>query len=234
MYTCLMRYGFRPLAGAFLLFSGLLSACSADQIEHIKDGKKIAIKLENMTVKRIMPADLLRATRWAGDSLTAHADRELRRVLAEKLDSGGVAAALPYCRPETFASVDSLAKVLEATPRRLSNQARNPRNQANLPPSQLQPDSARLVSRLNTEQFSYQRPIILNDQLCLRCHGEVGKDISAANYALIKKQYSNAKAISYRPGEPMGVWRVQLRRTGVAEFYTMKTRKIMKPRPKLF
>ncbi|QIL76577.1 DUF3365 domain-containing protein [Hymenobacter sp. HDW8] len=229
-----MRYSFRPLAGAFLLLSTLLSACSADQIEHIKDGKKIAIKLENMAVKRIMPADLLRATRWAGDSLTSHADRELRRVLAEKLASGGVAAALPYCRPETFASVDSLAKVLEAAPRRLSQQARNPQNQANLPPSQLRPDTTRLVSRLNTEQFSYQRPLILNDQQCLRCHGTVGKDISAADYALIKQRYPADKSTGFRLGEPMGVWQVQLQRTGVAEHYTMRTRKIMKPRPKLF
>ncbi|SMB83893.1 hypothetical protein SAMN00120144_0789 [Hymenobacter roseosalivarius DSM 11622] len=229
-----MRYTFRPLAGAFLLLSGLLSACSSDQIEHIRNGKKIAIVLENMTVKRIMPTDLLRATRWAGDSLTAHADRELRRVLSTKLDSGGLAAALPYCRPETYAAVDSLARVLEATPRRLSQRPRNPRNQADLPPDQLHPDTVRLVSRLSAEQFSYQRPIILNDQLCLRCHGQVGKDISAADYALIKKQYPTDKSVGFRLGEPMGVWRVQLQRSGVAEFYTMKTRKIMKPRPKLF
>jgi hypothetical protein len=229
-----MRPVSRLSAGIALAFSALLTACSADQIEHIKDGKKIAITLENMTVKRIMPADLLRATRWAGDSLTAHADRELRLVLAEKLTAGGVAAALPYCRPETYASVDSLAKVLEATPRRLSQRARNSQNQANLPPSRLQPDTARIVSRLNTEQFSYQRPIILNDQQCLRCHGQVGKDISTADYALIKQQYPADKSTGFRLGEPMGVWRVQLQRTGIAEFYTMKTRKIMKPRPKLF
>jgi hypothetical protein len=229
-----MRPVSHSLSGIVLTLCALLTACSADQIEHIKDGKKIAITLENMTVKRIMPADLLRATRWAGDSLTAHADRELRRVLTEKLAEGGVAAALPYCRPETYASVDSLARVLEASPRRLTQRARNPQNQADLPPSQLQPDTARLVSRLNTEQFSYQRPIVLNDQLCLRCHGQVGKDISSADYALIKKQYPTDKSTGFRLGEPMGVWRVQLRRAGVAEFYTMKTRKIMKPRPKLF
>lgn len=229
-----MPHLFRPLAGVALVLSGLLAACSSDQIEHIKDGKKIAIVLENMAVKRIMPADLLRATRWAGDSLTSHADRELRRVLAQKLDSGGLAAALPYCRPETYASVDSLAKVLEATPRRLSQRARNPQNQTDLPPSQRQADTTRLVSRLNTEQFSYQRPIILNDQQCLRCHGRVGQDLSAADYALIQKRYPTDKSVGFQLGEPMGVWRVQLQRSGVAEFYTMKTRKIMKPRPKLF
>ena len=224
---------FRLLAALLLLF-GLLAACSADQIEHIRDGKKIAIDLENMRVLRIMPADLLRATRWAGDSLTRHADRELRRVLAAKLQAGGVPAALPYCRAETYASVDSLARVLQATARRQSARPRNPANQAQLPPADLLPDTARRVARLNPEVFTYQRPIVLDNALCLRCHGQVGQDVSVADYVLIKKQYPQDQAIGYQLGQPMGVWQLTLQRAGVAEFYTMKTRKIMKPRRKFF
>jgi hypothetical protein len=219
---------------ALLLLAGLLTACSSDQIEHIKNGKKIAIDLENMTVKRILPIDLLRATRWAGDSLTRHADRELRRVLAKQLQAGGVAAALPYCRPETFATVDSLENVLQATAQRRSTRPRNPANQAALTPTELAPDTTRRVARRNGEVFTYQRPIVLIDALCLRCHGEVGKDISSADYALIKKQYPQDQATGYQLNQAMGVWQLTIQRAGVAEFYTMKTRKIMKPRKKLF
>ncbi|MBC8085402.1 MAG: DUF3365 domain-containing protein [Hymenobacter sp.] len=225
---------FRLLPGILLLVSGLLTACSSDQIEHIRNGKKIAIDLENMRVLRIMPADLLRATRWAGDSLTRHADRELRRVLTEKLRAGGVAVALPYCRPETFAAVDTLERVLEATARRQSARPRNAANQAPLTPAELQPDTARRVGRLNNEVFTYQRPIVLDDALCLRCHGEIGQDISSVDYALVKKQYPRDQATGYRLGQAMGVWHLTLQRTGVAEFYTMKNRKVMKPRKKLF
>ena len=228
-----MPHFLRSLAGPLML-SSLLAACSSDQIEHIKDGKKIAITLDKMVVKRILPVDLLRATRWAGDSLTGHADRELRRVLAEKLQAGGVAAALPYCRPETFASVDSIEKDLQAVAQRRSTRPRNRANQASLAPADMQPDTARRVARLSGEVFTYQRPITLSDALCLRCHGEVGKDITAPDYALIQKQYSQDQATGYRVGQPMGVWQVTLQRAGIAEFYTMKTRKIMKPRKKLF
>ncbi|UOG74811.1 DUF3365 domain-containing protein [Hymenobacter tibetensis] len=228
-----MPHFLRSLAG-LLLLSSLLAACSSDQIEHIKDGKKIAITLDKMVVKRILPVDLLRATRWAGDSLTGHADQELRRVLAEKLQAGGVAAALPYCRPETFASVDSIEKDLQAVAQRRSTRPRNRANQASLAPPDMQPDTVRRVARLSGEVFTYQRPITLSDALCLRCHGEVGKDITAPDYALIQKQYPQDQATGYRVGQPMGVWQVTLQRAGIAEFYTMKTRKIMKPRKKLF
>ncbi|WP_375435258.1 DUF3365 domain-containing protein [uncultured Hymenobacter sp.] len=228
-----MSYLFRSLAG-FLLLSALLASCRPDQIEHIKDGKKIAITLDKMVVKRILPADLLRATRWAGDSLTRHADRELRRVLSEKLQAGGVAAALPYCRPETFASVDTLERTMQATAQRRSARPRNAANRASLTATALQPDTVRRVARLNGDVFTYQRPIVLDDALCLRCHGEVGKDISTTDYALVKKEYPQDQATGYRLGQAMGIWQVTLQRAGVAEFYTMKTRKIVKPRKPLF
>jgi hypothetical protein len=67
----------------------LLAACRPDQVEHLKDSKRIGIETANWEVKRIMPADLLRATRWAGDSLTATADTLLRRTLARELAAGG-------------------------------------------------------------------------------------------------------------------------------------------------
>lgn len=220
------------LASTLLLLS--LAACSSDQIQHLRDTKKIAVEAENWQVKRIMPADLLHATRWAGDSLTGSADRALRRVLQAKLQEGGVPAALPYCRPETYPSTDSLARTLQATARRVSHRPRNPEHQAQLPAEQLQTDTTRLIARPTADLFTYQRPIVLNDALCLRCHGGIGTDIKSADYALIQKQFPQDQATGYRLGEVMGAWQVKLARPGVAEFYTMKTRKVMKPRPKLF
>ena len=212
------------------------AACRPDQVEHLKDSKRIGIETANWEVKRIMPADLLRATRWAGDSLTATADTLLRRTLARELAAGGVAQAMTFCRPETYHAVDSLAGVLKATARRVSERPRNPARQAPLLANEMRPDTVRTIKRLSQEVFFYQRPIVLNNQLCLRCHGEVGKDISAADYALIKQKFPQDQATGYRLGQPMAAWQLSLQRPGVAEFWTMKTRKKWKEHklPKLF
>ena len=212
------------------------AACRPDQIEHLKDSKRIGIETANWEVKRIMPADLLRATRWAGDSLTATADTLLRRTLARELAAGGVAQAMTFCRPETYHAVDSLAGVLKATARRVSERPRNPARQAPLLADEMRPDTVRTIKRLSQEVFFYQRPIVLNNQLCLRCHGEVGKDISAADYALIKQKFPQDQATGYHLGQPMAAWQLSLQRPGVAEFWTMKTRKKWKEHklPKLF
>ncbi|MDQ2770403.1 MAG: DUF3365 domain-containing protein [Bacteroidota bacterium] len=224
----------RRLALPALLLA--FSSCSPDQVEHLKDSKRIGIEAENWEVKRIMPRDLLQATRWAGDSLSATADSLLRRTLARELAGGGVARALSFCRPETFHAADSLAGVLKATARRVSARPRNPTALAVLPAAELLPDTLRTIRRPSQEVFFYQRPIVLNNQLCLRCHGEVGKDISKADYALIRQQFPQDQATGYRLGQPMGAWQISMQRNGVAEFWTMKTRKKWKQHkmPKLF
>jgi hypothetical protein len=221
----------------FLLL-GLLAAaaCRPDQVEHLKDSKRIGIETANWEVKRIMPKDLLKATRWAGDSLTATADTLLRQTLARELAAGGVDRAMSFCQPETYRAVDSLAGVLKATARRVSARPSDPANQATLSAAELTADTARSIKRESLEVFTYQRSITLNNGLCLRCHGEVGKDISAADYALIKQKFPQDQATGYRLGQPMGAWQLSLRRDGVAEFWTMKTRKKWKEHkmPKLF
>ncbi|MGY3088243.1 hypothetical protein ACVWYF_001276 [Hymenobacter sp. UYAg731] len=212
------------------------TACRPDQVEHLKDSKRIGIEAENWEVKRIMPIDLLHATRWAGDSLTATADSLLRRTLARELTAGGVARAMAFCQPETYHAVDSLAGVLKATAHRVSERPRNPARQAPLLAEEMMPDTTRTIRRLSQEVFFYQRPIVLNNQLCLRCHGEVGKDIAAADYALIKQKFPQDQATGYKLGQPMAAWQISMQRNGVAEFWTMKTRKKWKEHkmPKLF
>ena len=215
-----------PQTGFWLI--GLLlatAACRPDQVEHLKDSKRIGIEAENWEVKRIMPKDLLNATRWAGDSLTTTADTLLRRTLAHELAAGGLAHASGFCRPETYHFIDSLAGVLKATARRVSTRPRNPAHQAILLPEEIRTDTTRTIKRESQEVFFYQRPIVLYSKLCLRCHGEVGQDISKADYAVLQKQYPQDQAIGYRLGQQMGAWQMSLRRDGVAEFWTMKTRK---------
>ena len=226
----------RAATCAALVLALAVSACRPDQIEHLKDHKRIGIEAENWEVKRIMPKDLLRATRWAGDSLTATADSLLRRTLARELAAGGVARAAAYCRPETYHLVDSLAGVFKATARRVSERPRNPAGKFPLLPEEMRTDTTRTITRPSQEVFFYQRPIVLNNKVCLRCHGEVGKDILAADYAVIKQKFPQDQATGYRLGQQMGAWQLSLRRDGVAEFWTMKTRKKWREHklPKLF
>lgn len=211
-----------------------LAACQPDQVQHLPGTKRIAEEAANWEVLRIMPADLLHATRWAGDSLTGFADTLLRRTLARELAAGGVARAAAFCRPETYPRVDSMAGKWQATPRRVEWQPAATAGAAEA--AGLRPDTLRLVGRPAADTFFYQRPIVLRNNLCLRCHGQPGRDLSAADAALLHTRYPGLQATGRQPGQVLGAWQLTLARPGVAEFYTMKTRKKWKPHkmPKLF
>jgi hypothetical protein len=212
-----------------------LAACQPDQVQHLPGTKQIAEEAANWEVKRIMPADLLHATRWAGDSLTGFADSLLRRTLARELAAGGVARAAAFCRPETYPRVDSMARKLQARPHRVEWQPAAGSEAASVAAG-LRPDTLRLVGRPAADTFFYQRPIVLRNNLCLRCHGQPGRDLTAADAALLHAHYPSLQATGRQPGQVLGAWQLTLAQSGAAEFYTLKTRKKWKPHkmPKLF
>lgn len=222
---------------SFLLLA-LLAACQPDQVRHLPGTKQIAEEEANWEIKRIMPADLLHATRWAGDSLTAFADTLLRRTLARELAAGGVVRAAAFCRPQTYPQVDSMARKWQASPRRVEWQpaASAPVAEAAGRAAGLQPDTLRLIGRPVADTFFYQRPIVLRNSLCLRCHGQPGRDLSSADAAALQRQFPGLRATGRQPGQVLGAWQLTLAESGAAEFFTMKTRKKWKPHkmPKLF
>jgi hypothetical protein len=211
-----------------------LAACRPDQVEHLPGTKQIAEETANWEVKRIMPSDLLHATRWAGDSLTAYADTLLRRTLARELAKGNLAQAATFCRPQSYPAVDSMARKWHASPRRAEWQAAPATT--TLAAAGLRPDTMRLIGRPAADTFYYQRPIVLANSLCLRCHGQPGRDLTAAEARLLQQQHPGLKSVGRQPGQVLGAWQLTLERDGVAEFYTMKTRKKWKEHkmPKLF
>ena len=57
-------------------------------------------------------------------------------------------------------------------------------------------------------QVSFFAPIILSNELCLKCHGEPGKDIAPEHAALIDELYTEDQAKGFKLGQLRGAWRV--------------------------
>jgi hypothetical protein len=67
-----------------------------------------------------------------------------------------------------------------------------------------------LVTNFTASTATFFAPIILNNELCLKCHGEPGKDISSENVALIAHLYPQDEATGFKLGQLRGAWRIDI------------------------
>jgi hypothetical protein len=65
-----------------------------------------------------------------------------------------------------------------------------------------------LATNLVPGQATFFAPIVLNNALCLNCHGEAGKDISAESLTLIRQHYPQDEATGFKLGDLRGAWRI--------------------------
>ena len=142
----------------------------------------------------------------------------LGRNLLTAIQSKGTAEALNFCNVRAIPLTDSMAQELNISIQRVSDQPRNPDNQAN--EEQLQyirraknkimqgQKISPVIKELNGSMLAYY-PIMTN-QMCLQCHGEAGKDITEETLNRINQLYPDDKAKNYKANQLRGIWVVHM------------------------
>ena len=153
-----------------------------------------------------------------GKAIAAETFGVLSSNLQSALASGGVSNALPFCSLAASPLTASVATRHGVALRRITHKPRNPAARANeaervvldgfrstLAPGQPPPP---LATNLLPDQAAFFAPIVLNNALCLKCHGEPGKDISAESLAIIQRYYPQDEATGFKLGDLRGAWRI--------------------------
>lgn len=164
------------------------------------------------------PPDVATLARERGQAITAQAFGVLSSNLTAALSQGGVSNALQFCSVEALPLTASVVDTNQVTVRRASHKARNPKNQADAAElaildafrASLSPGkTATPLVRTNASGgATFFAPIVLNNPLCLNCHGQPGTDIKPENLALIQKLYPKDEATGFKFGELRGLWRI--------------------------
>ncbi len=138
--------------------------------------------------------------------------------LQSALTSGGVTNALPYCSLAASPLTASVGEKYGVTLRRVTHRARNPKGKANAVEiaildryhdelgqgKVLNP----VVTNLVEGTVTFFAPIVLTNSLCLKCHGELGKDILPEDFEVIRKLYPQDEAAGFHLGDLRGAWRI--------------------------
>lgn len=170
-----------------------------------------------------LSAEMQQAAVQRGKVIVSETASLLSSNLQSAIQQSGISNALPFCALAASPLTVGMAGKHGVSIRRVTHKARNPADKAdaaelvilkqleavlrtataaNPPPSS--------VTNFTASTATFFAPIILNNELCLKCHGEPGKDIAAENVALIQRLYPQDEATGFKLGDLRGAWRIDI------------------------
>ena len=152
-----------------------------------------------------------------GNVIAAASFQALSSELKNALMEGGVERAVSYCNIAALPLLDSLSKVHGANIKRTSLKLRNPKDAPTTEEAEVLYNFQKKMGNAtpikpmvqkNDSGIAFYSPILVNDP-CLKCHGQLGKTMTAEDYTIIKAKYPADEAIGYVSGEFRGMWSIQ-------------------------
>lgn len=172
-------------------------------------------------VKKVAESEIIaHAMKW-GDEISQEAQVSLIQALQKAIEEKGIDGAIDFCKVEALPVTKKVADTYNVEIRRASTKNRNPKNQ----PTELEKtlldayqynvengiDSRSNIQKTEDgEVLLFTKAITIPGGLCLKCHGEPGKDISQATLDKINSLYPDDKAIHYKVGELRGMWSISI------------------------
>lgn len=195
----------------FLLLFAVLSGCSKST-----EPKEVSAPPPTLS------AILQQAAVVRGKTIAAEAFSLLSSNLQAAIQSGGVSNALPFCSLAASPLTAGLASKYGVNLRRITHRARNPHDKANEVEAGILRSfeaavsvgdtniSAPIATNLLPGMATFFAPIVLNNELCLKCHGEAGREIAPENLAVIQRLYPLDEATGFKLGDLRGAWRIDI------------------------
>ncbi len=139
----------------------------------------------------------------------------LGKNLKKEMKAGGPMAAAAFCTNKAYALTASVDKNYgkDVQVKRISLKERNPANQPQAEEKvilesldNLQKSGVMLppylVERVNKDTYKFYKPLMINKQVCLKCHGDIAKNQKLSQY--LGKTYPHDKATGYKMGDLRG------------------------------
>lgn len=152
------------------------------------------------------------------EKLALATKKVLGKNLMGALEKGGKEHALSFCNVKAYPLTDSMSNALAHSIRRVSDKARNPKNQASEAELAILAKYALALENkeemtatiVETEAGKMGYFPILTNPMCLQCHGVIGAELEGPFYEKVKALYPEDQAIGYAAGELRGMWVVAL------------------------
>lgn len=177
-------------------------------------GPPVEQPLALQDLEALRPAALER-----GKPIVQEAFTVLSTQLGLALQTGGVTNALSLCSVRALPLTKLVGDTNHVTLRRVTHKPRNPANRANSAEQHLldcfqemldsgTTNLAPVVLTPSTNQISFCAPIVINNPLCLNCHGVPDETLLPAASESLRRLYPADEATGFKMGDLRGMWRV--------------------------
>lgn len=156
-------------------------------------------------------ASIVETGKKASDTLL----KTLGGNLTKHLQDEGVLGAVKFCSTNALSLTEKVDNYMgkNVTLKRISKKYRNPANRPDIRESavltsfeMLQENRVilpeYLLEQVDEETYRYYKPLLINKEVCLACHGNVSQDPQLSEY--LKKNYPEDKALHYELGDLRG------------------------------
>lgn len=196
-----------------LLLVFLTLACN-EQGTNQRNNKAFQEELKSRELKRATAAEISNAAYQQGARIADVAES----LISESLRSNdSTMALLVHYKDAILAISDSLTQKEDIQVQRIASLYNAPNTMEgmildaylyNIEQGLRVEDNIQVVE---DEYFLYTRPILLSENTCLRCHGEVGKDLLEADEIYLKNKHPDIQ-MGHKQGDFMGMWSIRLSR----------------------
>jgi len=216
----------RPQLLAILIASVLFDFCTTDKPLNNEAVRK---EIASREIKRITEAEIISKAHEIGSKIALRTKETLAKNLQNAMVNGGVESAIGFCNLNAMPLVDSLSGSFGASIRRVSLK---PRNLLDIPSDiekkileaydyQWQ-DSLEIkanVQAIDAETFLFTKPILIENGLCLSCHGSLNNGLTQETAAFIKSKYPKDQATGYAIGDLRGMWSIAIPKKSIIQSF---------------
>lgn len=203
----------RLLSIIFIVY--FLSGCDNQKVDRtgIKEEK------ERRALKKVSEAEILNEASSIGKKISLEAEKSIERrsqTYIEDINQHPIKKS----NISWIHNVDSLEKVYQAEINYISfitsnkDQVISPIEAELLDAYQYNIERnislSENIQKVEENYLLYNKPLLLENPSCLRCHGIPGKDVAEQTLSAIKENFPSSQVTGYTKGSVMGFWSIRL------------------------
>jgi hypothetical protein len=152
-----------------------------------------------------------------GKEIAEATAKNLVTNLSQKMKSGGVTEAVPFCNTMAYPLTEEIEKKYDVSVKRTSLSIRNNKNSPTegeliilnqYKNSFINNDTLKPIVNLdNTGKPHFYAPILLQKK-CMTCHGTVGQEVTIQTDSIIRSYYPDDNATGFKEGDLRGIWSI--------------------------